>query len=186
MASDPAGPLGPARVRVLPRITGHDAVKAAARDHGRYSSAHRGDEDVRDYRQLPLECDPPEHTALRAALAPTFVRRTVDRERGPVRADAERLLAPLRDGAAVEIVDAVALPLVVRTIARALDIADDAPRLLAFGHSVWEDAAGRRDGTAFHAYLDDLLDRAARGAAGRVFGAIATTPIAGSVPAKDG
>jgi hypothetical protein len=158
-------------------VTGHDAVKEAARNHGRWSSGHQGDEDVRDYRQLPLEADPPEHTLIRAALAPLFVRGVVEGHRAAIHADAAALLAPLGAGDAVELVDDVGLPLAVRTIARLLDIDADAPRLLAFGLSVWGDHEGRRDGTAFHAYLDELVDRAARGEAGRVLGALATTPV---------
>lgn len=109
------------------------------------------------------------------------MRGTVERYRAAIGDDAAGLLEPLARGDAVELVDEVALPLVVRSIARILDIDGDAPRLLAFGLSVWGDHEGRRDGTAFHVYLDDLVDRAARGAAGHVFGALATTPVAGSL-----
>jgi len=177
---DPHAPTGPARVRALPRVTGHDAVKEAGRDHGRWSSAHRGDEDVRAYRQLPLECDPPEHTALRAALAPFVVRSAVEPHRAAIRADVDALLAPLAADAPVEIVEGVALPVVVRAVARVLDIEADAPRLLAFGLSVWGDHLGQRDGSAFHAYLDDLVDRARAGTGGRVLGALAAASVAGA------
>ena len=60
---------------MAPRVTGerrevrgYEAVRAAARDFATYSSDLIGDRHARDYRQLPLEADPPRHTALRKAL----------------------------------------------------------------------------------------------------------------------
>ncbi|MEY2674133.1 MAG: hypothetical protein RLZZ514_698, partial [Actinomycetota bacterium] len=53
-------------------ITGNANVRAAARDYERYSSDLQGDADVRDYKQLPLEVDPPLHTDIRALIAPWF------------------------------------------------------------------------------------------------------------------
>ncbi|MFM2105346.1 MAG: hypothetical protein RL338_378 [Chloroflexota bacterium] len=173
-------PVGPARVRALPRVAGHDAVKAAGRDWGRWSSAHRGDEDVRTYRQLPLESDPPEHTGLRGALVPFLSRGALEPHREAIRADAATLLRPLAAGDSVELVEGVALPFVVGSIARVLDLEADAPRLRSFGLSVWGDHEGRRDGVPFHAFLDELLDRGARGDAGRVLGALAATPVGGA------
>lgn len=177
--SDRGDPAGPGRVRALPRLRGHDAVKAAGRDWERYASGHQGDEDVRSYRQLPLECDPPEHTALRGLLVPYFSRHTVEPLRAVVAADAAALVAPLGAGRPVELVEEVALPFVVRTICRILDLEQDAGRLTDFGLSVWGDHLGRRDGTAFHAYLDELTDRADRGEAGRVMDALAVAAPGG-------
>ncbi|MEY2915578.1 MAG: hypothetical protein RL454_507, partial [Actinomycetota bacterium] len=53
-------------------IRGFDAVRAAARDFETYSSDLLGDRDVRTYRQLPLEADPPRHTLFREAVQPLF------------------------------------------------------------------------------------------------------------------
>ena len=177
--SDRGSPAGPGRVRALPRVRGHDAVKAAGRDWERYASGHQGDEDVRSYHQLPLECDPPEHTALRGLLVPYFSRHTIEPLRAVVAADAAALVAPLAAGRSVELVEEVALPFVVRTICRILDLEEDAGRLTDFGLSVWGDHLGRRDGTAFHAYLDELTDRADRGEAGRVMDALAVAAPGG-------
>ena len=55
-------------------ITGYEAVRAAARDVATYSSDLQGDRDVRDYRQIPLEYDPPTHTDYRHAIQPLFLR----------------------------------------------------------------------------------------------------------------
>ena len=53
-------------------IRGYNEVREAARDWETYSSDLLGDRDVRDYRQLPLEADPPRHTKFRMALNPVF------------------------------------------------------------------------------------------------------------------
>ena len=59
-------------------IVGHKAVREALRDTQTYSSDLQGDSDVRDYRQLPLEVDPPRHHLYRVALAPYFVKPTIE------------------------------------------------------------------------------------------------------------
>jgi cytochrome P450 len=60
-------------------ITGHKAVREALRDTATYSSDLQGDADVRDYRQLPLEVDPPRHHLYRVALAPYFVKPSIEK-----------------------------------------------------------------------------------------------------------
>ena len=55
---------GGAWVDARPRVVGHAAVRAAAKDWQRFSSDLQGDRDVRGYRQLPLEVDPPRHTGF--------------------------------------------------------------------------------------------------------------------------
>ena len=49
-------------------ITGYHEVRAAARDYETYSSDLQGDRDVRNYRQLPLEVDPPRHQLICRAI----------------------------------------------------------------------------------------------------------------------
>ena len=63
-------------------ITGHKSVREALRNTEKYSSDLQGDADVRDYRQIPLEVDPPRHHLYRAALAPYFVKPTIDEALG--------------------------------------------------------------------------------------------------------
>jgi len=67
----------PSKSTVQRIITGHKAVRAALRDTSTYSSDLQGDADVRDYRQLPLEVDPPRHHLYRNALGPYYVKPTV-------------------------------------------------------------------------------------------------------------
>mgnify|MGYP003353688744 CR=1 FL=1 len=59
-------------------VSGHKQVRAALRDTATYSSDLQGDADVRDYRQIPLEVDPPRHHLYRTALAPYFVKPRIE------------------------------------------------------------------------------------------------------------
>jgi cytochrome P450 len=175
---------GPSRVERLPRVTGYDAVRAAGRDFERYSSLHQGDEDVRTYLQLPLESDPPLHSALRAFLVPFFSKGSLAPFQLAIEADARDLVAPLRSGE-LEMVRGVGLPLVVRTIARLLDRPGDIEEWSSWGPSVWGDHDGRRDGAALLAFLERAVNEGAAGTGGRLFNLLASTPIAGVVLTRD-
>ncbi|MFZ9766973.1 MAG: cytochrome P450 [Candidatus Limnocylindrus sp.] len=175
---------GPSRVERLPRVTGYDSVRAAGRNFERYSSLHQGDEDVRTYRQLPLEADPPLHSALRAFLVPFFSKGSLAPYRHGIDADARELIAPLTSSE-LEIVRGVGLPLVVRTIARLLDRPNDIEEWVSWGPSVWGDHDGRRDGAALLAFLQRAVDEGAAGTGGRLFNLLARTPIAGAMLTRD-
>ena len=169
---------GPSRVERLPRVTGYDAVRAAGRNFERFSSLHQGDEDVRDYRQLPLESDPPLHSALRAFLVPFFSKGSLAPHQPHIDADARALVAPLAHSE-LELVRGVGLPLVVRTIARLLDREADIEEWVSWGPSVWGDHDGRRDGAALLGFLERAVDEGAAGRGGRLFNLLSTTPING-------
>lgn len=175
---------GPSRVEHLPRITGYNAVRAAGRNFERFSSLHQGDEDVRDYRQLPLESDPPLHSALRAFLVPFFSKGSLAPHQPRIAADARDLVAPLSIGE-LEIVRGVGLPLVVRTIARLLDREGDIDEWASWGPSVWGDHEGRRDGAALLNFLERAVDEGAAGGGGRLFNLLANTPINGVTLSRD-
>jgi len=175
---------GPSRVERLPRVTGYDAVRAAGRDFGRYSSLHQGDEDVRSYRQLPLESDPPLHSALRAFLVPFFSKGSLAPYQSGIEADARDLIAPLAGGE-LEMVRGVGLPLVVRTIARLLDRPGDIDEWASWGPSVWGDHDGRRDGAALLAFLERAVDEGTAGNGGRLFNLLASTPIGGGMLSRE-
>ena len=62
----------------MSEVTGHANVRSAARDTENYSSDLQGDRDVRTYRQIPLEIDPPRHHLFRTALSPLFVKPRIE------------------------------------------------------------------------------------------------------------
>jgi len=139
---------------------------------------------VRAYRQLPLESDPPLHSALRAFLVPFFSKGSLAPFQQGIEADARGLVAPL-SGGELEMVRGVGLPLVVRTIARLLDRPRDIDEWASWGPSVWGDHDGRRDGAPLLTYLERAVDEGAAGTGGRLFNLLASTPIAGVVLNRD-
>jgi cytochrome P450 len=92
-----SGPIGVRRLAGVAEITDHAGVKAAAKAWGTFSSDLLGDRDVRTYRQLPLEVDPPAHTEYQAILTPVFGRQEVGALEPQFRADARDLVALLAD-----------------------------------------------------------------------------------------
>ena len=74
------------------RITTHKELRDALRNTETYSSDLQGDADVRDYRQLPLEVDPPRHHLYRTALAPFFVKPSIEKFIPNFKMNSERLL----------------------------------------------------------------------------------------------
>lgn len=165
-----------------PLVQGHAAVRAAAKDWATFSSELQGDADVRDYRQLPLEVDPPAHRAWRALLLPAFDRVEVARME-PAMDEVARTL--VRDAVARGRVDAVhdlAFPMVLRSLAIAFRRDADVDEWASWGLETWiVRADGTRDGAHLDAYLERVLAEAAREprADGDVFQWIAAATIDG-------
>ncbi|MEI7443094.1 MAG: hypothetical protein WCK30_06035, partial [Actinomycetes bacterium] len=73
-------------------IRGYDAVRQAAKDFGTYSSDLLGDRDVRTYRQLPLEADPPRHTQFREAVQSLFMSDAIAKHSAEFARHAKKLI----------------------------------------------------------------------------------------------
>jgi cytochrome P450 len=148
-------------VRLLPgvaEITSHADVKAAAKDPAALSSALLGDVDVRSYRQLPLEADPPEHAAYRAILTPVFARQAVATLEAPLRAVAAAVVRGFAARGAADAVRDLALPMVAASIAIAFGRPQDTAELEAWGTTSWEVLPdGRRDGSRLERYLERVF-----------------------------
>lgn len=172
-----------AGVRRLPgvaEVTAHADVKAAAKDWARFSSDVQGDLDVRTYRQLPLEVDPPEHTAYRAILAPVFGRSEVAALEPQLRAVAADLVAGLARRGSAEAVHELALPMVAASIGLAFGRPQDVDELRSWGTETWQTLPdGTRDGSHLEAYLARVFDEAARQPGDDAFSRIAAGRIDG-------
>lgn len=153
-------------VRRLPgvaEISVHADVKAAAKDWARFSSDLQGDRDVRTYRQLPLEVDPPEHTAFRSILTPIFGRQEVAALEPELRAVATGLAAGLADRGSAEMVHELALPMVAASIGLAFGRPQDVDELRSWGTETWQIGPdGTRDGSRLEAYLTRVFDEVGR------------------------
>ena len=148
MSSDVANPV------VIPVVTGHAAVRAALRDHGRYSSDLQGDRDVRTYKQLPLEVDPPDHGKYRAILGPLFSADRVDSLRPALRQQVSQLLDELIARGECDAVMDLSLELVVRCLGIVLGRPGDVDEWRSWGPDVWISTPQGRSGAHLQAYLE--------------------------------
>ncbi len=174
-----------ARVGPRPRVVGHAAVRAAAKDWQRFSSELQGDRDVRGYRQLPLEVDPPRHTGFRRALAPLFADAAMARHQPRFTRHARGLIHGLSARGGGDVVTDLALPYVVGCLTIVMGRPQDYDEWLSWGPDVWtarahatrhDDEVCRRgpdgvdglvptrsrprSGEPLHRYLERVLDRA--------------------------
>jgi cytochrome P450 len=155
-------------------------VRAAAKDWQRFSSRVQGDPDVRDYPQLPLEVDPPEHGAYRALLEPLLGRRRIAALEPEVRRVAGALVREFARRGRVEAVHQLAVPLVATSIAHAIGRPDDAAELASWGITSWEVRPdGSRSGARIDAYVARALDEGAQGAANDPFARLAVATLDG-------
>lgn len=141
-----------------PVVTGHAAVRAALRDHTRYSSDLQGDRDVRTYKQLPLEVDPPVHTMYRAILGPLFSADRVDSIRPQLRQKVGELLDELTARGECETVMELSLELVVRCLGVVLGRPGDVDEWRSWGPDVWIATETGRSGAHLQAYLEATFD----------------------------
>jgi cytochrome P450 len=135
-------------------ITGYEAVRAAARDVATYSSDLQGDRDVRDYRQIPLEYDPPTHTDYRHAIQPLFLRPKLEANFDSFIAIAAKILesAAIKDRV-LDVYNDLALPFVVSCLGVIYQRPQDVSEWVAWGHDVWTAKGPTRSGDTLHEYL---------------------------------
>jgi cytochrome P450 len=125
-------------------IRGYNEVREAARDWETYSSDLLGDRDVRDYRQLPLEADPPRHTKFRMALNPVFSPSALR----PLAPDFEALAKGLIDGlnakGSFEVLEDLVIPYVIGCLSIIYKRPQDYAEWRSWGPDVWNAAAYQR------------------------------------------
>jgi len=148
------------KVPVSRTITGHKEVRQALRDTETYSSDLQGDADVRDYRQLPLEVDPPRHHLYRAAVTPFFVRPTVEKYIPEFEVVSKRLISEFLAKPSGDVVSELALPLVMENLGVLYQRPQDVIEWISWGPDVWTATGEKRNGAVLHAYLDRIYDEA--------------------------
>jgi cytochrome P450 len=172
--------IGVRGLRGVAELTSLTEVRAAAKDWRRFSSRLQGDPDVRDYPQLPLEVDPPEHGAYRALLEPILGRRAIVALEPEIRAIARKLIGAFAACGRIEAVHDLAVPMVVSSIATVLGRADDADELASWGITSWEVLPdGSRSGARLDAYVARVLDEGAARRGQDAFSRIANASIDG-------
>jgi cytochrome P450 len=163
-------------------IRGFRAVREAARNWEEYSSDLLGDRDVRDYRQLPLEADPPRHTLFRIALSDFFAASSIEKHTKSFEALAEKLISESEANGSFNAVDELVLPYVIGCLTIIYDRPQDFEEWKSWGPDVWTAAAYQRgepvhlaeaalrerdfsiesprSGETLQAYLDKVFDEA--------------------------
>jgi len=146
----------------------HEAVRQAAKDWETFSSDAPfrvpipSEEAVRSMRQLPIETDPPVHTAYRRIVEPFF---QLPKEPGFI-AGIEALVGEMLDSAltreSLEVVSEFALPLQSRALTRLLKVPEtEADTWIGWGIHVFRVTGGAfKKGTVLEDYLHAQFDRA--------------------------
>ena len=148
-------------------IRGYDAVRNAAKDFETYSSDLLGDRDVRTYRQLPLEADPPRHTSFRSAVQPLFLSAAIEPKVVQFELLAKRLISELNNRGEGDVTKDIALPFVIGCLTIIYNRPQDYEEWLSWGPDVWTAESHSqgatehiRDGKTLQAYLDRVFDHA--------------------------
>ena len=160
-------------------IVGHKAVREALRDTQTYSSDLQGDSDVRDYRQLPLEVDPPRHHLYRVALAPYFVKPTIELLIPQFRAHTDNLIADFLEDGDREVSQHLSLPLVMKNLGVIYSRPQDVAEWISWGPDVWTAESEVRDGKVLHRYLDAIYEEALQKSTDDIWSQIAYLEIEG-------
>ena len=137
-------------------ITGHKALREALRDTQTFSSDLQGDSDVRDYRQLPLEVDPPRHHLYRIALSPYFVKSAIEKHIPAFQKNSKILIENYFDDEPKEVVAELTLPLVMENLGAIYNRPQDVSEWISWGPDVWTAQSEKRDGAVLHRYLDNI------------------------------
>jgi cytochrome P450 len=160
-------------------ITGHKSVREALRDTETYSSDLQGDSDVRDYRQLPLEVDPPRHHLYRVALAPYFVKPTIEKHIPAFQAISKKLVDQFFASNQSDAISTLALPLVMENLGVIYRRPQDVQEWISWGPDVWTASSSERDGKVLHDYLDQIYAQALAGTTSDVWSDLVKMEIEG-------
>lgn len=162
----------------IPMLLRFRDVRRAARDYRTFSSDAPfrvpvpDEKPFRIVRELPIETDPPRHTAYRAIVQPWFERPRQPELMQAVDALVEELLDGIPLGATVDAIRELAFPLQSRALALLLKRPVEEGKMWSnWGVSVLHDDATR---ARFYAYLDDALGAARDNPGDDFFGALVT------------
>lgn len=140
------------------RITTLQEIKVALRNTKEFSSDLQGDSDVRNYRQLPLEVDPPQHHLYRTLLSELFVRPRIQALQPQFQEIAKSLVVEFESNGGGNFVDDVATRYVVTCLGVIFNRPEDVDEWMSWGSDVWTADGPKRDGTRLHTYLHKVYE----------------------------
>jgi len=127
----------PAEFVRKPEICGYQAVRSAAKNFKKYSSDLLGDADIRSYRHLPLEADPPRHSQLRLAVQPMFATETIAPKMPQFEQLAAQLMSQISARGGGEVGADFALPYVMGCLGIIYKRPQDVAEWIGWGPDVW-------------------------------------------------
>jgi len=136
--------------------------------------------DIRPTAQLPIESDPPMHTAYRRLMDPYFSRPAVGRHRDAIRRVAESLVDAGVANGRFEVVGEFALPLFLHSLALFLGRPEgEVARWLTWGTQALaaETQPGVRGNTDLNVYIDAAVDAAIDAPGDDFFGHLARSSV---------
>lgn len=174
-------------------LTGYEDVRSAARDWPTFTSDTPfevpipPEHDLRPVRQLPIESDPPDHSAYRALVAERFGRSAVEAHAVRVATVVDAILARALDDGALDVIPELGVPVVNAALAAALGRSDrDAERWAAWGVHVFDSADGGRSANdELNGYLEEVVDAARAEPGDDFFGTLATARFRGRPLTRD-
>ena len=172
----------------IPMVLRHADVRAVAKDFGRFTSDRVGqvpipsELNIRQYRQLPIELDPPQHTEYRNIVLPFFRRPTSPDYVAAVELMVAEMLEAACGAASVDVVGEFALPLQSRTLVMMLGVPpEDAVEFVGWGvHAVRENGENSPAKAAVvQAYIERRLALAAEHPGDDMFTALHQATVEG-------
>jgi len=175
-------------------FVGYQELKAVARDWRGFSSDTPGrvpippEVDVRDMRQLPIETDPPQHTAYRAIIADSFSRTAIGRLEPAIRDIVSTIIDEAVHNGGVEIVEGLAVPIVMQSLALTLGRPlSEAAEWSTWGRTVFatDDSGSTSPNSGLDEYLAAAIDNAVLAPSDDFFGLLASADLDGVPLTRD-
>lgn len=171
-------------------LTRYEDVRNALLDWQLFSSARPGVTSIpasvkRDFQEIPLEFDPPEHTPYRKLISRFFTRNAVRELEPGFRNIARDLLHPMAEAGGGDFVQDFALPYVSRVLAYFLRVPEgESERWLQWAHAIFhgrltDRAAADRASEEMIAYVDSLAEQRRHAPGDDLFSVLAMAQLNG-------
>ena len=151
----------------IPMILGLKNVRKAAKDWESFSSDAPprvpipSEEHLRDMRQIPLELDPPQHTAYRAIVEPFFLRPKLPEVKAKIEGLIGCLLRQIVKRGTVDVVQDFAIPLQSYAFTYLLNVPEEEADLwVSWGVHVTRVGDGQAKGSVMQDYNRMMFEKA--------------------------
>lgn len=159
----------PFQGKSIPMILRHGDVRKAAKDWQTFSSDAPfrvpipSEEEVRSIRQLPIEADPPAHTAFRQIVEPFFQRAKDPEVMARVKSLINEMIQSVIHQKRVDAISDFIIPLQSRALTHLLNVPESEAEIwILWGVHVFKADTGKfKNGSVLDDYLDSKFDSVA-------------------------